>query len=97
MAIFIGIFVVALVLFMVFAMALAEWADLDPGQLWARLFRSRSLSSPMPESVPAAMCSPSAMPATPGRAAAPGRKPVSSRKTGSRRSSQTTTSQGNKK
>lgn len=41
MAIFIGVFIVALVLFMVFAMALAEWADKDPSDLFAAWFGRR--------------------------------------------------------
>ncbi len=49
MAIFLGVFAVLLVLFMVFAMALAEWADMDPGEWFARLRRGRS-----PAAVPAA-------------------------------------------
>lgn len=33
MGLFLGFLAVALVLFLVFAMALAEWADMDPGDL----------------------------------------------------------------
>jgi hypothetical protein len=39
MALFLGFFALTLVMFMVFAMALAEWADQDPGDLWQSLKR----------------------------------------------------------
>lgn len=35
MTLIIGTLIIALVVFMVLAMALAEWADKDPGELWA--------------------------------------------------------------
>jgi hypothetical protein len=34
MGLFLGFFAILLVLFMVGAMALAEWADMDPGEAW---------------------------------------------------------------
>lgn len=47
MTLIIGTLIIALVVFMVLAMALAEWADKDPGELWAdwtaRRRRSRDL------------------------------------------------------
>lgn len=39
MALFIGIFIIFIVLFMVFAMAMAEWGDKDPGEVINGLMR----------------------------------------------------------
>ena len=60
MTILIGVSIIILVLFMVFAMALAEWADKDPGELWASLTaRQRAVSvSRVPAGVPAAAAVP---------------------------------------
>jgi hypothetical protein len=35
MTIILGVIIIALVVFMVLAMAVAEWADKDPGEIWA--------------------------------------------------------------
>jgi len=67
MALFIGVFIVVLVLFMVVAMALAEWADLDIGDLLtfrrpgkaAETAANAPTPAPGPETMtPAAMASP---------------------------------------
>ncbi len=43
MALFIGIVIILIVLFMIFAMALAEWMDKDPGEFFRKWFKPRTL------------------------------------------------------
>jgi hypothetical protein len=47
MGLLIAVLATVLVLFMVAAMAVAEWSDLDPGQVWNRLWK-RPDAAPAP-------------------------------------------------
>lgn len=93
MTLVLGTLVVALVLLMVLAMALAEWADKDPGDLLSALFRRRQPEAVSPKAVSAA---PTAV-----KTAAPGSTAKSGRAAGSRKtaakSSTTTSSRGKRK
>jgi hypothetical protein len=75
MAIFIGFSVVLLVLIMIFAMALAEWADKDLGDLLSGWLKKRPASQPTPvKSTAAPAVKPEAMPAAKGKTASPKKK-----------------------
>ena len=96
MTLVLGTFIVALVLFMVVAMALAEWADKDPGDLWKALVRRRRPSS-VPSKASEAVSAPAE--ASASIVAAPRTTPKSSRAARSRNVAPSTTksSQGKRK
>ncbi|NTV52269.1 MAG: hypothetical protein HGA76_04560 [Candidatus Firestonebacteria bacterium] len=51
MGLLLAILATLLVLFMVAAMALAEWADKDPGELWSLLWKRRATAGLVPQTV----------------------------------------------
>jgi hypothetical protein len=86
MTIFIGVFIVALVLFMVFAMAMAEWADKDAGDLIAAWFRRKTpAAGPVPAPAPAKTAATSVPPAPARRISRPAVKSKTAKSSGGKR------------
>lgn len=49
MAVFIGILIILMIIFMIFAMALAEWGNQDPGEFFQGWFKKKSPSRQVKE------------------------------------------------